>query len=159
MVLRGIGGAFALLLALGSATAATAGEQQRIFDVAADDAEMNAAKARAIASLPTFYQRLADPAADEGEFMVKFDIVPGDEVEFVWATDLDRSRVPMTGTLINEPELSAHRPGDRVAIAEGEIIDWTYRKGRVMQGGFTNRVLIERMPPELAAQYRAQLGW
>ena len=120
---------------------------------------MNAAKARAIASLPEFYARLARPAADETEFMIKFDILPGEDAEFVWAADLDRSASPMTGVLLNQPEQTAHRIGQRVPIAEADIIDWTYRKGRVMQGGFTNRVLLERMPPDEAAAFRNYLGW
>jgi uncharacterized protein YegJ (DUF2314 family) len=65
----------------------------------------------------------------------------------------------MRGTLLNQPEQVAAKPGDRVEIAEGDIVDWTYRKGRVMQGGFTNRVLLGRMPADEAAAYRAYLGW
>ena len=159
-------GLLGLLLAIGGQPvvaaadlAAGSGETEPIYNVHADDAEMNGAKARAIASLPEFYQRLAAPAAGEGEFMIKFDILPGDEAEFVWATDLDRSTVPMTGILINQPIYTDHQLGQRVPIAEGDIIDWTYRRGAVMQGGFTNRVLLQRMPPDEAAAFRAYLGW
>jgi uncharacterized protein YegJ (DUF2314 family) len=91
--------------------------------------------------------------------MVKFDIVPGDDAEYVWAVELDRSRVPMTGILLNQPDLFEAREGDRVAIAEADIIDWGYRRNGVMQGSFTTRVLIDRMPPDAAAQLRAELGW
>lgn len=149
----------ASLLAALAAPLSAADPEDRIYQVEAVDAEMNAAKARAIAELPAFYRALAAPSADEGEFMIKFDILPGEEAEFVWAGDIDRSARPMTGTLLNQPELVAARPGDRVEIAEADIIDWIYRKGAVMQGGYTNRVLLGRMPPDEAAGFRRYLGW
>jgi uncharacterized protein YegJ (DUF2314 family) len=149
-----------LLLATAAASPLLAAEpKDRIYQVDSLDAEMNAAKAKAVAGLPAFYRVLAAPSPDEGEFMIKFDILPGEEAEFVWANALDRSSVPMRGTLLNQPEQVAAKPGDRVEIAEGDIVDWTYRKGRVMQGGFTNRVLLGRMPADEAAAYRAYLGW
>lgn len=151
--------ALGCLVLLGCGGDAGANEAEPVYQIRASDPEMNEAKARAIATLPEFYAHLARPAADETEFMVKFDIVPGDEVEFVWATDLDRSTSPMTGVLVNQPEQTAHRIGQRVPIPEAVIIDWTYRKGRVTQGGLTNRVLLERMPADEAASFRNYLGW
>lgn len=155
----GIVAALALSLALTTANAAPPREADPIYEVTADDREMNAAIARGRATLPDFYRRLASPAAGEGEFMVKFDIAPGDAVEYVWAAQLDRSRAPMTGVLINQPVYTHDREGDRVAIPEDRIIDWGYRSGGVMQGSFTNRILIDRMPSEQAAEYREFLGW
>jgi uncharacterized protein YegJ (DUF2314 family) len=154
----GIGFA-SLLLAAAAAPSLAEEPKDRIYQVEAADPEMNAAKAKAIAGLATFYRALAAPSPDEGEFMLKFDIVPGEQAEFVWANRIDRSSRPMTGILLNQPEQGDAKPGDRVRIAEGDIVDWTYRKGGVMQGGFTNRVLLGRMPPDEAAAYRAYLGW
>jgi uncharacterized protein YegJ (DUF2314 family) len=153
-------GLIGLLTLSGSAAAAAAPEKlEPVYDVSRDDAEMNAAKARAIASLPEFYRHLASPEADESDFMIKFDVVPGDGVEYVWAAALDRSAEPMTGVLINQPLHSDQQLGQRVPIAEADIVDWAYRRGRVMQGAYTHRVLLDRMPPEEAAAYRADFGW
>ena len=165
MKTRNLLGLLGLMLAVGSHSVALAQEpdsakdQEQVYDVRADDPEMNAAKAQGIATLPEFYRHLASPGADETEFMIKFDILPGDDAEFVWATELDRSAVPMTGVLVNQPIHTEHQIGQRVAIAESDIIDWTYRRGRVMQGGFTNRVLLGRMPADEAAEMRAYFGW
>ena len=130
-----------------------------IYNIAASDPEMNAAKARAIAELPDFYRRMASPDAGETQFMVKFDIVPGEEAEFVWAGELDRSTAPMTGVLLNQPQFTDHRVGQRVPIAEADIIDWSFVRGRVLQGAYSDRVLIDRMDPEEAARIRANFGW
>lgn len=159
MYVSRIGLGFASLLLAVAAAPALAAPKDKIYQVEAADPEMNSAKTRAIAELPAFYRALAAPSAGESEFMVKFDIVPGEEVEFVWAGQLDRSSRPMKGILLNQPEQVSAKPGDRVEIAETDIVDWTYRKDGVMQGGYTNRVLLGRMPADDAAAYRAYLGW
>ena len=134
-----------------------AGEQ--IIDVANDDPEMNAAIARARRELPGFYAHLARPGANERRFVIKFDIIPGDRNEYVWAAELDRSTVPMTGILINQPRDSSERIGERVPIPEARIIDWGYLRDNVAQGYHTQRVLLGRMAPEDAAQLRRNMGW
>ena len=149
----------ALALALGSTVVADAQESQTIVDVEADDAEMNAAKARAVATLPDFYRRLAAPGPGESGFMLKFDILPGDGAEFVWAVDLQRADGTMTGVLINQPVHTQDKLGERVSIVEADIIDWAYFQGTVMQGAFTNRVVLDRMPPDEAASLRRAYGW
>lgn len=139
--------------------AAAAQEQERIVNVEASDREMNAAKARAIAELPDFYRHLARPERGEDRFMIKFDIAPGDAVEYVWANDLDRSATPMTGTLLSRPQQTNDQPGDRISIAEATIIDWLYIRNGVAQGAYTQRVLLDRMPPDEAAALRENMGW
>jgi len=154
-----------LLLAAAAAagTAAVAAQKQdqpeQTYDFDRSDPVMNAAKRRGIETLPSFYARLASPGPDEDNFMVKFDILPGEPVEYVWAGQLDRSTRPMTGVLTNQPRQGPHRMGERVPIREADIIDWIYRRGRVFQGGFTERVVIDRMPPEEARRQRESLGW
>ena len=134
-------------------------QEDGIYDVRADDPEMNAAIARGRETLPSFYRRLASPEAGDSEFMIKFDIDPGEGVEYVWADRIERAPGRMTGILINQPVYTKDRMGDRVAIREDRVIDWGYRSGGVMQGSFTNRVLIGRMPPEEAEPYKEFLGW
>jgi uncharacterized protein YegJ (DUF2314 family) len=159
MIARRTLAAFGTLLLLGCEANTGSNQAETIYRVSPEDAEMNAAKARAIATLPEFYAHFAHPQADETEFLIKFDILPGEDAEFVWAGDLDRTVVPVTGVLINQPERGPHRIGQRVPIPEADIIDWTYRKGRVMQGGLTNRVTLAHLPPDEAASFRNYLGW
>ena len=158
-MMRKTGGIFvAILLALGSA-AAGAQEPETIIGVKPDDSAMNAAKARAIATLPDFYAHMAAPRDDESQFMLKFDILSGVEAEYVWANELTRSGGSMTGVLINQPAYTDDKLGDRVTIAEADIIDWAYFKGRILQGGYTNRVLLDLLPPDEAEELRRAFGW
>ena len=159
-MLKSGGVLLALALTLGGCAAiASAQEPETIVNVDPADAAMNAAKAKAIATLPAFYARLASPGSGESQFMIKFDILPGDDAEFVWANELQRSGGTMTGVLINQPAYTEDKLGDRVRIAESDIIDWAYFKGKVLQGGYTNRVLLTLLPPDQADALKRNFGW
>ncbi len=134
-------------------------DSSRIISVANDDAEMNAAIARARRELPDFYAHMARPGSGERRFMIKFDILPGEGAEYVWAGELDRTTVPMTGILVNQPQRSSEQLGQRVPIPEARIIDWGYLRDEVAQGYHTQRVLLDRMPAEEAAELRRRMGW
>ncbi|HEX8655117.1 MAG TPA: DUF2314 domain-containing protein [Allosphingosinicella sp.] len=151
--------ALALIAGSGAAAAGAGGEGDLVLSVPLGDPEMQAAIGRARAELPSFLERLADPAPDEGEFMVAYDIMPGKEEELVWVYRLDRSPAGIAGVLLSQPQRARASAGDRVTIPDGQILDWAYRKGAVMQGGHTYRVLIGRMPRDESAMLREYLGW
>jgi len=144
-------------LAAGACSAQPA--QNNVVAVKATDPEMNAAKAKAIAELPAFFARFARPAADEGNFMVKFDIDPKGDPEFIWAGDLQQTGDQLTGVLSDDAVYAPGKAGDRVAIPRSAIIDWGYTRAGVMQGSYTTRVLLGRLSPEEAARVRESLGW
>lgn len=151
-------------LAFGAAIGATAQaqkpERETIVNVPRADPQMNAARDRALAELPDFFRHFAHPGPGERRFMIKFDIIPGERAEFVWAGDIDRSTNPMTGILVNQPEwIDGYRIGQRVPIREEDIVDWSYFQGGVMQGSYTQRVLLERIDPAEAARLREAAGW
>ena len=154
--------AFAVLAA-GAALPASAQEAEGrpgVMYVKGDDPQMEAAKRQGRATLPTFFAHLASPAADESDFALKFNLSPDRDAEFIWAGELEIDRAgKLTGVLHNVPVDPRFRHGQRVTIDRALIIDWGYRKGAVSQGNYTTRVLLDRLPPEEAAQIRASLGW
>lgn len=148
------------LVAGGGATVADAMDAgDLVLSVPLADPEMQAASRRARAELASFFERLENPAPDEGEFMVAYDIIPGDEEELVWVEDLVRSSTSLAGVLRTQPQRADASAFDPVTIAEPQIVDWIYRKGAVMQGGYTYRVLISRMSRDESAMLREHLGW
>jgi uncharacterized protein YegJ (DUF2314 family) len=133
--------------------------KDEVVKVATDDAAMEAAKREGQRTLPEFWQHQAKPAADETMFSVKFDLLPGPAAEYIWASVSKRDANGIVGVLGNTPEAPGYALGQSVKINEADIIDWQYRKGEQMQGHYTTRVLIDRMPPAEAKEYRAALGW
>lgn len=152
-----------LVLALasgwGAAGAAATQERRLVVELPFADPGMRGAMSRARAELPSFYDRLAYPASDEGEFMVAYDAIPGKAEELVWIDGIVRSGQSITGVVRTEVQRARVDTGDRVTIASARILDWAYRKGKVMQGSYTTRVLISRMSSDESFFLREYLGW
>jgi uncharacterized protein YegJ (DUF2314 family) len=132
----------------------------RVVDVSAADAEMNAAKAKGRATLPEFLSRFASPAADESDFAIKYDLIPEPgRVEFIWAKVISRSPGTIVAQLINEPQDGRWKIDQQVTVNDAEVIDWGYMKNGVMQGNFTTRVLLGHVTPAEAEAIRRAYGW
>ena len=149
-----IGMAACVLASQGSASA-----RSLVLEVPLSDPEMRAATARARAELPHFLERLAAPSPDEGEFMVAYDIIPGNGEELIWVDQLRRSPGLLNGILRSQPQRARADAFDKVTVTDRQIVDWAYRKGATMQGGYTYRVLIGRMPRDESFFLREYLGW
>ena len=48
--------------------------------------------------------------------------------------------------------------GQRIEVNERQISDWTYLRAGKIVGNYTMRPLLQRMPPEEVARYRAMLA-
>ncbi|MDF7777661.1 DUF2314 domain-containing protein [Sphingomonas sp. AOB5] len=124
-----------------------------------DDPEMNAAIARARAEVPDFLLHLITPRANKWRFMVKYDLDPGDAAEYIWAEIVSREPGGVTATLSNVPMLAGFKQGQTVTIRDEQIVDWSYVRDGVMQGNYTTRVILDRMPAAEADPIRRNLGW
>ena len=146
--------------AIASAQEAAASQDPRIIFFRQSDKKMNAAMTQAKRELPGFWQHFASPASDEGDFMVKYDVLGGDDAEYIWAGRLRRDGGRLTGALVEDAvQVEGLKGGQRVSIPEDRIVDWAYFKGPVMQGSYTTRVMLDQMSPEEAASFRRTLGW
>lgn len=157
--MRRISGALAagivtILLASASLPArADQGNDQTVL-VPDDDSAMNAAIARAQASLPEFWQAFGQQAAGTSRFSLKVGITGNGITEHFWTRDIERSARGIHATIANEPaHVTTVTYGQRIRVNEADISDWMfYRNGKVV-GGETIRVLLEGMSPQERAAY------
>lgn len=147
----------AALLCLAAPLAAYA--QDATIAVAASDPEMRAAIAEARRGLPVFFGHATAPGTGETRFIVKYDLVPEDKAEFVWAEIISHRGDITVARLLNAPADRRYQRGDQVTIRDAQVIDWAYFRDGEMQGGATMRVLIARMEPREAAEMLRRLGW
>lgn len=129
-------------------------------DVRTGDPEMEAAIAKARASLPDFWAATGKPAAGVGNFSLKVAIPYGGDGsnEHFWLGDIERKGGRFLGTIANEPNHARHvKAGQRYEFGEADISDWMFMRGGRIVGNETMRPLLKRMPPQQAAQYRAML--
>ena len=127
-----------------------------VYDVDANDEEMNAAIEQARATVGEFVHRLQNPRPKDGDFSVKKKIDEGERSEHFWLKDISHADGVFTGTVGNAPQSIRNvKYGDRVTVAENNITDWMYLDDGKMAGNFTLRVLLKHMPEQEATLIRA----
>ncbi len=159
-----------LLLLCGIASAQTALERARqdeIVSVPAGDAAMEAAFAKARATLDDFLALLDKPPPNTGVYTVKLRVFdPGNnEVEFFWVGDLNRSGNGFSGRIDNTPRSVTNvREGQVVRFTRSQIYDWMYvdqnfiNAKRSMVGNFTLCAILAREKPDEAAAVKRETG-
>jgi uncharacterized protein YegJ (DUF2314 family) len=117
------------------------------------------AERRARALVPQFLARFQSPRPGDSDFMAKIRLHGGDMPEQIWVEELARQAGRFSGVLANHPMTRGHRLGDRVAFDQADILDWGFMERGVMQGHYSTRLFMERMPEAAAADVRRQFGW
>ena len=131
-----------------------------IVNVPSDDVEMNKAISDANQSLSHFWSVYESPKNGEGEFALKVRIEDKlGNVEHFWTTDIKKDNGKILGVIDNDPEyVKTVEFGQEIEIPEKDISDWTYVKNEKIYGGFTIRVLLDRISKQEAEQIRSQLS-
>ena len=128
-----------------------------VFDP--DDPEKIAAEKEARRTLPRFWQTFENPADDECDFAVKFNLTPQKDAEFIWAYDLRRENDRIYGKLGNEPIEPGYEPDTYYEIQPDLIVDWTYFKGNEAKGHFITKVMFSKMPKRFVKRAIKEFGW
>jgi uncharacterized protein YegJ (DUF2314 family) len=118
--------------------------------VPAADAAMNGAIEKARSSLLGFRAALASPPSGSSGFAVKVGFPYGNDAshEHIWLTEVEFSGDQVSGVVNNEPvDATQVRLGQKVTAPISAVSDWMYVDNGVLKGGFTVRVLLDRMSP------------
>lgn len=147
---------FAVLLIGPLSSCSRQPHEDRIVNVEADDAEMEAAIATAREKLPHFWRVFAHPDQGEGDFSLKVRIKDSHGTEHFWVSQVERKEDgKIFGVINNDPEVvKSVKLNDRVAVPEENISDWLYMRGGKMVGNYTLRVLFKQMPPKEVEHYK-----
>ena len=131
----------------------------KTISVSGDDAEMNAAIAKARASLPDFWRVFEKRDRGETDFSVKVKIPDKEKVEHFWVVDIERKDGKISGTINNDPDFVQNvKLGDRITVNDADISDWLYLRNGKMAGNYTLRVLFKQMPKSEVEKYKQMLA-
>lgn len=129
-----------------------------IVSVDENDAAMNGAIQRARQEVGTFIQALQNPRPNQSTFAVKKEFTEGDTSEHMWIVSPTYDGSAFRGRLDNEPgELKNVKLGDAVTISPKEISDWMYVEDDKLVGGYTIRVLRDRLSADEKREHDASL--
>jgi uncharacterized protein YegJ (DUF2314 family) len=136
------------------------GPQKTVIMVPEKDPGMDAAIQRARSEVAAFVARLKNPDPKDKRFGVKAALRDGEQVEHFWLDDVSHENGLFRGKLGNEPELvKGHTFGEAVVVAEKDISDWMYVHDGILVGGYTVRLLRDRMEPKDRERLDRQLDF
>ncbi len=136
-------------------------EGNNYTQVSAEDAEMNAAIAKAKASADDFVTALHARKPGTSEFHVKKPYkTPSGGHEHMWiSVDGEKGGV-LSGTIANEAEETREvTNGQKVTLRLQDISDWKYHDGKKLIGGFTIRYFLEKMPAKERDAFLREAGF
>ena len=133
--------------------------EDKVVSIASEDVEMNAAIAKARATLPDFWSKFASPASNEEGFALKLGISEGDETEHFWCNNIKGNAEKASCEINNEP-VTVHsvKLGQRVDVDSAIISDWMYTFSGKIKGGQTIRALLPHLAGEEAEMTKAMLA-
>jgi len=124
---------------------------------------MNAAIQEAQDSLDVFIADLESPRVGQVYFSIKARFpVPGSsgDYEHIWLYDVVYTGDKFTGRIANEPlDVPDLELDQKVSVEREDVSDWMIIEDGVLVGGFTIRVLRDRLSPEEREEFDRGLGF
>ncbi len=112
----------------------------------ADDAERKVAVDEARNTVSDFVTVLENPKPSQSSFAVKKLFTQDETREYMWLNQLSYKDGVFFGTLNNDPQLVDNvKRGEKFSVTENEIHDWMYFEDEDIVGGYTVKVLMDRL--------------
>jgi uncharacterized protein YegJ (DUF2314 family) len=143
------------------AEADKAEDKDKVVYVKSEDPAMAAAIVKAQDTLINFKNALVKPPPNSSRFAVKVGFPYGtkNDREHIWLKDPTFSGETVTGQVINQPvDVTELKLGQTVTAPVKNVSDWMFVQGQAMHGGFTMRVLLDKMAPEEREKMLKDLG-
>ncbi len=122
-----------------------------------DEAKLQAAVDAARQSIGQFLDSFADPKPDQDSFLVSVAFIEGTRFERIWVSGLDFSGETLRGVIASEPALAGFVFGQPVEFTYPQITDWMYVEDGRLVGGYTMRVIRDRLSADKRAQFDAEV--
>ena len=130
-----------------------------IYLVDAADKEMNQAIKTANQTLKEFNRALENPAPSYSGFALKTRFNTANGGEHIWISNILRIDNNYFGIVDNLPEFSEDvSVGDTIQIKKTNISDWMYLDNQKLRGGYTIRIVRNRMTEQESIQFDAESG-
>lgn len=132
-------------------------DQPDIYNVKGSDTDMNEAIEKANQTLAAFNTALLNPEIEVKSLKVKFQNET--DAEHIWLTNVEFKDGKYSGILDNEPEyITDYKIGDTINVDSKNISDWMYIENGKLFGGYTIKVLRNKMSESERKQFDAESG-
>ncbi len=130
-----------------------------VYNVEEEDPEMLRAIAKSRETFPEFLSAYRSNDSTIQDFAIKVPFKVGKGHEHIWLNKIRIEQDKILGVVNNQPEMTEEVTlGDTVVIDRNTISDWNYIKGNKLYGGYSVRLLRNRMTPEQRDQFDQSTG-
>ena len=134
-------------------------DEPAIYDVDANDNEMNKAIQTAVSTIDQFKTALQSENPNYSYFALKTRFETEDGGEHIWISNIVLRDDSFYGIVDNLPESTTEvSVGDTIQIVNSNISDWMYVDGQKLRGGYTIRLLRQRMTDAERNQFDQENG-
>lgn len=134
-------------------------DQPDIYTVADEDKEMNAAIEKSRHTITEFDKAFISKNSAYGSYSLKTKFNTQDGGEHIWVSNLTAKDGNYFGVVDNLPESTTDvELGDTIRIDKATISDWMFLEGQRLHGGYTIRLLRDRMSPDERKDFDQQNG-
>ncbi len=123
-----------------------------VYRIASEDEDMNAAIEQAQGTLDMFIAFLLSPDPGQTHFSIKSKFSTTNDpasFEHIWLYDVEYNGEQFTGRIGNQPLDARYLNLDeQVQVRREDVTDWMIIEDGVLIGGYTLRVLVDRMSAE-----------
>ena len=124
------------------------------------DSELDAAIQQARASLDTFIDKIRTSHADRTFVAVKVRFTPpGDSPQDIWVDDVTYADGILRGNVGDDIPALKLGAGEKITVAEQDILDWMIVEDGKLIGGYTIRLAVQRMSPEERERFLETLDY
>ncbi|MCB2379325.1 DUF2314 domain-containing protein [Hymenobacter sp. BT635] len=135
-------------------------EETQIYNANADDSLMVAAQQKSRKTVGEFVTALTSGDTTMYNFGVKAAFPADGFQEHIWLSNLTVKGDSIYGAIDNEPEYTKTVSiGQRVAVHKDSITDWNYTKNNRLVGGYSIRVIRNRMSQKERAEFDKATEW
>ena len=131
-----------------------------VVEVSDDDVTMNAAIQEAQQTLYFFIDNFQSPKLGQTYFGIKARFpYSANSAEHMWISDLEYLGQEFDGILGSEPVYVMNlKLGDHVTVSIDNVSDWMIIENNKLIGGYTLRVLRDKMTPDEQKKFDEELG-
>jgi uncharacterized protein YegJ (DUF2314 family) len=128
--------------------------------IAVDDPLTAAAIVTARRSAGEFLRAYRARNDGQRDFRIKMLVAERGLVEQFWVSLDSATDDSFTGTIANHPgDITGVKYGERVTVPAREISDWMYVEHGVLRGGYSVRLMRDRLQPEERPAFERELGF
>jgi uncharacterized protein YegJ (DUF2314 family) len=131
--------------------------QPTMYSLLGTDEKMNNAIETARQTLNNFNTALREKGTNTSDFFLKVRFEINDMYEHIWIANITYRDNEYFGIINNLPEYTTTvKLGDTIQINKKDITDWMYIQNKTTYGGYTIRLLRERMSDAEKKQFDSE---